>query len=164
MPPYNTILGHLPFCAKIASMLPKDAHPNYLPCMIRRQLPNLGPVFYIDTWPFGPQMLFVGSTGSLYQGTQEHPLAKYHAMKPVLRPITDGLDIVTMEGNLWKTWRSIFNPGFSTNHLMALISSIVEETVKFCDILLDRAQTRTIFLMEDMTDNLAMDVIGRVAF
>ena len=126
-------------------------------------LPDLGPVFYIDTWPFGPQMLYVGSVETLYQMTQEHPLGKYHAMKPFLKPITDGLDIVTMEGAAWKTWRGIFNPGFSSSHLMTLTSSIVEETQKFCDILREHANKNTSFTMKDMTDNLAMDVIGRVA-
>ena len=162
MPPYNPILGHLGFAYKMTRGLPKDSHPNYLPDRIRRALPDLGPVYYIDTWPFGPQMLIVASTNSLYQVTQEHSLPKYHAMKDFLWPITNGLDIVTMEGQQWKTWRGIFNPGFSASHLATLTAGIVEETVTFCDILERYAQTKTMFRMKDLTDNLAMDVIGRV--
>ncbi|KAI9724631.1 MAG: hypothetical protein M1828_003655 [Chrysothrix sp. TS-e1954] len=163
MPPYNPIFGHLAFCAKVTAGIPGDAHPNYLPYLTRRLLPELGPVFYIDTWPFGPQMLYVGAVESLHQMTQEHPLGKYHAMKPFLKPITDGLDIVTMEGAEWKTWRGIFNPGFSTGHLMTLTTGIIEETLKFCDILREHADSKIVFRMKDLTDNLAMDVIGRVA-
>lgn len=162
MPPYNPILGHLFFCYKIASELPKDAHPNYLPDMIRRALPDLGPVYYLDTWPIGPQMLVVASPGTLRQITQEHSLPKYHAMKSFLQPITDGLDIVTMEGQTWKTWRGIFNPGFSVGHLMTLASGIVKETITFCDILRTHSVKETVFHMKDLTDNLAMDVVGRV--
>ncbi|KAI9879875.1 MAG: hypothetical protein M1830_006727 [Pleopsidium flavum] len=125
-------------------------------------MPDLGPVYYLDTWPFGPQILIVASPGSLYQITQEHSLPKYHALKAFLRPITDGLDIVTMEGQTWKTWRGIFNPGFSASHLMTLTSGIVEETVRFCDVLQTHLQNQTILHMKDLTDNLAMDVIGRV--
>ena len=142
--------------------LPKDAHPNYLPDRIRRTLPNLGPVYYIDTWPFGPQMLVVASTSSLYQVTQEHSLPKYPALRDFLRPITNGLDIVTMEGQQWKTWRGIFNPGFSTSHLISLTPGIIEETETFCEILASHSRNQTIFRMKDLTDNLAMDVIGRV--
>ena len=162
MPPYNPVFGHLLFAYKIASKLPKDAHPNYLPDMIRRAIPDLGPVYYIDTWPFGPQMLVVASPNSLYQVTQKHPLPKYHAMKAFLQPITGGLDIVTMEGQTWRTWRGIFNPGFSAGHLMTLTSGIVEETAKFCGILQTHLQDQKVFRMKDLTDFLALDVIGRV--
>lgn len=162
MPPWNPIIGHLYFCYKVASALPKDAHPNYLPDMIRRKMPDLGPIYYLDTWPFGPQMLVVASTRGLYQITQEHSLPKYHALKQFLQPITEGLDIVTMEGDLWKTWRGIFNPGFSASHLMNLTRSLVEETNKFCDVLQKRLKDQKTFQMKDLTDNLTMDIIGRV--
>jgi sterigmatocystin biosynthesis cytochrome P450 monooxygenase len=162
MPPWNPILGHLYFCYKIASTIPGDAHPNYLPDIIRRELPDLGPIYYLDLWPVGPQMLVVASTGGLYQITQEHSLPKYHAMKYFLEPITGGMDIVTMEGDLWKTWRGIFNPGFSGSHLMTLTSSVVEETERFCDILQERVRDQKLFRMKDLTDNLTMDIIGRV--
>jgi len=41
------------FACKITSWLPKDAHPNYLSDIVRRELPDLGPVYYFDIWPFG---------------------------------------------------------------------------------------------------------------
>ena len=162
MPPYNLSLGHLPFVYRITSRLPGDAHPNYLPDMIRRALPDLGPVFYLDTWPFGPQMLVTASVESLRQVTQEHFLPKYHALKDFLWPIADGLDLVTMEGTAWKKWRSVFNPGFSAKHLMTLTFSIVEETSKFCSILRRYSQNGEAIQMKDLTDFLALDVIGRV--
>ena len=162
MPPWNPILGHLYYCFKISSALPKDAHPHYLPDLIRRKSPNLGPIYYLDTWPFGPQMLVVASTHGLYQITQEHSLPKYHALKYFLNPITEGLDIVTMEGDLWKTWRGIFNPGFSASHLMSLTKSVVEETVTFCELLQVYSKDQRVFKMKDLTDNLTMDIIGRV--
>lgn len=162
MPPWNPIFGHLAFAYKITTLLPKDAHPQYMPDIIRRTMPELGPVFYLDTWPFGPQMLVVASLESLHQVTQEHSLPKYHALKDFLKPIADGLDIVTMEGQTWKTWRGIFNPGFSMNHLMSLVPKVVQETQTFCDALQKHSQDRTMFQMKDLTDFLALDIIGRV--
>ena len=162
MPPWHPLLGHLHFCYKMTSKLPKDAHPGYLPDIIRRHLPNLGPIYYLDTWPFGPQFLVVASPRGLHQITQEHSLPKYHALKYYLRPIAEGLDIVTMEGDLWKTWRGIFNPGFNATHLMGLTQDIVKETDRFCDILRSHANSHEIFKMKDLTDNLTMDVIGKV--
>ena len=162
MRPWNPIVGHLYFCYSIATVLAKDAHPNYLPDVIRRKLPDLGPIYYLDTWPFGPQMLVVASVPGLHQITQEHSLPKYHALKYFLEPITEGLDIITMERDLWKTWRSIFNPGFSANRLMNLTGSLVEETVTFCDIMQKRLEDGRSFRMKTLTDNLTMDIIGRV--
>ena len=145
MPPYHPLLGHLPFAYKMMKGLPKDAHPNFLPDMIRRALPDLGPVYYLDTWPFGPQMLIVSSPHTLHQVMQEHPLPKYHTLRTFLLPIADGLDIVTMESQAWKTWRGVFNPGFSASHLLTLTPAIVEEAVKFCDILSTRQQDQSDF-------------------
>ena len=162
MPPYHPIFGHLVFCYKIATKLPKDAHPNYLPDMIRREIPELGPVYYLDTWPFGPQMLVVASTGSLHQVTQHNSLPKYHAMKTFLQPITGGQDIVTMEGQMWKTWRNIFNPGFSASHLITFTPGIIEETGKFCSRLENYSRTQEVFRMKDLSDFLALDIIAKV--
>lgn len=162
MPPWNPVFGHLYFCYQITSNLPKDAHPNYLPDMIRQALPELGSTYYLDTWPFGPQMLVVASTHGLYQITQEHSLPKYPALKYFLHPIAEGMDLVTMEGNLWKTWRAIFNPGFSANYLMSLTKGIIEEITQFCEILQDLSRDRKMFHMKELTDNLTMDIIGRI--
>ena len=102
MPPWDPVLGVLSFCYKITSFLPKDAHPNYLPDMIRRELPELGPIYYLDTWPFDPQILVVTSTYGLYQNTQEHSLPRCPALKSFLQPIAGRMDLVTMEEELWK--------------------------------------------------------------
>ncbi|KAL8840160.1 MAG: hypothetical protein Q9176_004008 [Flavoplaca citrina] len=162
MPPWNPIFGHLYFCYKVTSRLSRDAHPNYLPDTIRRELPELGPIFYLDTWPIGPQMLVVASTRGLYQITQEDSLPKHPRLKHFLNPIAGGLDLVTMEGALWKKWRGIFNPGFSSTYLMSLAGGIVEETENFCKNLQSLAQDHALFHMKDLADNLTMDVIGRI--
>ena len=130
--------------------------------MIRRDLPDLGPIYYIDTWPFGPQMLVVASTAGSYQITQKHSLPKYPALKYFLRPIAEGLDLVTMEGELWKTWRGVFNPGFSATYIASLTRGIVEKTEEFCQILEDLADGQHLFPMRKLTDNLTMDIIGRI--
>ena len=45
---------------------------------------------------------------------------------------------------------------------MTLVPDIMKETTIFCEILHMHAQKRSVFYMKPMTDNLAMDVIGRV--
>jgi len=135
MPPYSIFLGHLPVVQKIISSLPSDAHPHYLPDELRRTYPELGPNFYLDLTPFAPSMLVLTSPDVIHQVTQVHPLEKFPSMKTFLMPLTGGLDIVTMKGQMWKLWRGIFNPGFSAGHLMTLVPSIVLKTETFRSIL-----------------------------
>ena len=45
---------------------------------------------------------------------------------------------------------------------MTLISGIIEETDVFCGILQDNARESQLFRMKDLTDNLTVDVIGRI--
>ena len=162
MPPYNPIFGHLPVVAKIMSKLPSDSHNQYLPGLLRQAHPDLGPNFYMDTWPFGSPVLFICEPSALHQITQEHSLPKHPDLREFLRPLANGLDIVTMEGQMWKTWRNIFNPGFSLAHLMTLTPVIVKETEILCAILRKYAGTREIFQMKDLTDKWTMDIIGNV--
>jgi hypothetical protein len=67
-----------------------------------------------------------------------------------------------MEGQIWKKWR-VFNPGFSAAHLMILVPGVVKETETFGQILREHAEKKDIFQMKAWTDNLTMEVIGRVA-
>ena len=162
MPPLNPILGHLPVLAQMMSKLPKDAHPHYLPDQLRREYPDLGPVYYIDAWPFATFTLVLASPSTLAQVTTEHNSPKFPAIRDFLYPLTNGRDIVSMDGQEWKTWRSIFNPGFSASHLMTMVPEMVKETVIFCRILEEHAEKQDAFAMKNLTDDLAMDIIGKV--
>jgi len=162
MPPHHAIFGHIFVLARIMSKLPKDAHPHYLPHQLRREYPDLGPIFYLDAWPFITLTLVVASPATLAQITTEHVLPKFPAIKDFLYPLANGKDIVSMDGREWKYWRTIFNPGFSASHLMTLVPEIVNETMVFCEVLRYHANKQDIFKMKALTDHLAMDVIGRV--
>ncbi|MCJ1281249.1 hypothetical protein MMC26_000567 [Xylographa opegraphella] len=162
MPAYNPIFGHLLICGKILANLPTDANPHYLPDQTRLAVPGLGPIYYLDNWPFSAPILVTASPSTAYQIAQEHSLPKFHAMRKFLRPLTGEYDLVTMEGQLWKTWRAIYNPGFSLTHLMTLVPQIVKETAVFCEILQQHAEAKDLFEMKTLTDNLTMDIIGKV--
>ncbi len=163
MPPHSFLLGHLPVVAGLLSQLPSDAHPFYIPDQVRRKYPDLGQNYYLDLWPFAAPMLVLASPDTINQVNQEHVLQKYPQLRAFLRPLTDNLDIVSMEGQVWKKWRAVFNPGFSAAHLMTLVPGIVRETESFCEILKEHADKEEIFRMKPLTDNLTIDVIGRVA-
>ena len=162
MPPHNLIFGHLVVIAQTLSSMPSDAHPHYLPDQLRRRCPGLGPIFYLDGWPFMTLNLVVSSPETMSQITTEHVLPKFPAIKDFLYPLANGFDLVSMDGPEWKYWREIFNPGFSAKHLMTTVSSIVAESTKFLQRLEEVASTGNIVRMKQFTDDLAMDIIGRI--
>ncbi|KAL2045339.1 hypothetical protein N7G274_002422 [Stereocaulon virgatum] len=162
MPPHHPIFGHLRLVGGIMTKLPKDVHGHVLPHQIRLTLPDLGPVFYIDTWPFGPPMLVIAASDQAYQITQVHSLPKFYALRDYMRPMTGGSDLITLEGEEWKRWRSIFKPGFKNSHLMALVPEMVNEISTFCEVLRDLARRQRIFSMDHVATRLTLDIIGRV--
>jgi sterigmatocystin biosynthesis cytochrome P450 monooxygenase len=162
MPPHNFLLGHIVVVTRLLARLPSDAHAFYVPDQLRRNYPELGQNYYLDLWPFAPSMLVLGSANTVHQVNQEQVLQKYPQLYAFIRPLTDNLDILSMEGDMWKKWRAVFNPGFSAAHLMTLVPGIVKETEIFCQILREHAEKKDIFEMKALTDNLTMDVIGRV--
>ena len=161
MPPHHPLLGHIPLSARILGKLPKDAHGHYLADQIHREYSDLGPAFYLDTWPFGPPVLVVISPDMIAQYCQDRYLRKHVGMRNFLEPLTGELDLVSMEGQIWKKWRRIFNPGFSATHISTLTKSIMEEVKTFRSILRQHAQDDSLFQLEEHALNLAIDVIGR---
>jgi len=163
MPPYNPLLGHLLVAKDVMSALPKNAHAQYLPGEIRRKYPEVGPVFYLDMWPFSLPILVVASPSAAYQLTQEHSQPKAEGLRTYMRPLTNNNDLVSMEGQMWKKWRSVFNPGFSTGHLITLVPDFLNEISIFCEVLREHVQQDRMFSLEEVTVNMTMDTIGKVA-
>ncbi|KAL8954579.1 MAG: hypothetical protein Q9183_007036, partial [Haloplaca sp. 2 TL-2023] len=163
MPPHHPLFGHLLVVAKIMSKLPSNVHAHVLPHRILKAYPSLGPIFYVDTWPFGPPMLVVTSADGANQCTVAHSLPKFPALRQYMQPMTGGPDLTTMEGREWKIWRAIFNPGFSSGHLMTLVPEMLKDINVFCRILEQRAAAGEMFSLDPVAVNLNLDIIGRVA-
>lgn len=163
MAPHHPVWGHLQVVGGIMSKLPKDAHSQVFPLLIGRAMPDLGPAFYIDTWPLGYPMLVITDPDQAYQITQVHSLPKFHAMRRYLKPLTGGNDLVSIDGKEWKTWRNIFNPGFGSAHLMTLVPDILKDVSVFCKILRGLAEKSSIVQMDPLATKLTFDVIIRVA-
>lgn len=164
MPPHNILLGHLLVAGEVQRGLPTDAHGHYLADQIRQRYPDLGPTFYLDLWPFSDPVLIVTDPDVIAQFcAPDRLLPKHPGVKTFMYPITGGYDLNCLEGESWKFWRKLFNPGFSVAHMQNLVPSIVEEVKKFRRELLERAQEGNMFCFENHALNLAIDVIGRVA-
>lgn len=162
MPPHSFLFGHLLVVAKVYRRLPPDAHPFYLADQLRRQYPNLDTAFYIDLWPFNESILMVTSPQAMAAFTQQGYLPKHPINRRFMEPLTGEQDLVSMDGPLWKHWRSVFNAGFSHSNVLSMVPSILDEVMIFERLLEVQSQREDIFQLEKLTRNLSFDVIGRV--
>lgn len=119
-------------------------------------------IAYIDSWPFGPPMLAVFHPDMMAQFTQETSLPKAELMRIEFQPFTQLNDLVLQEGQEWKKWRSIFNPGFSAKNLLSLVPQLIDEVLVFRDWLKDVAASGQVTKLEEQAGKMAIDVIGRV--
>lgn len=108
----------------IVATLPSHAHGHHIVDSMRRRFPDIGPIYYLDTWPFAlPALVFI-SPNLESQYRQDRSFPKHEGMRHFLQSLTGEHDVVTMKGQMWKTWRSIFKPGFSSHHLRTLVPDI----------------------------------------
>lgn len=61
----------------------------------------------------------------------------------------------------WKPWRAVFNKGFSTEHFLSLVPSMVKETVVYAQTFRNLAEKKEIFSLDSTSLRYMMDVIGR---
>jgi cytochrome P450 len=115
----------------------------------------------MDVWPIAPPMIAVFHPDMMAQYTQVVSLPKAPLMRREFYPFTQCNDLVNQEGKEWRTWRSIFNPGFSMNNIIALVPEFLEEIQVFKDWLGSVAKSGEIVPLDDQAMKAAVDVIGR---
>lgn len=162
MTPYNPYFGSFLVTKDRLAALPYDASPLYIPRHIRRAHSDLGSSFYLENWPYVPPVLIEASPFTAHQVSQEHSLPNFSDLRRFMQPIAGEFDLVTMKGRMCKKWRGILNPGFSAAHLISLVPDIVIEVGVFCAILREKMEEKTTFQMKQPTDNLTMDIIGKL--
>ena len=123
---------------------------------------NLPLVFYLDTWPFSDPICVIVDPDLAYQVTVQNSLPKHKVISESIWPLTGPKTLVAMDGPEHKRWRAIFNPGFSSAHLMTLVDGIVDDSMLFMDILGKHAKEQDIFSLEEAATRVTVDIIGRV--
>ncbi|KAH0538531.1 hypothetical protein FGG08_004864 [Glutinoglossum americanum] len=162
-PPFNFLLGHILSVAKVAQTIPFDVHPHILVSHIHRFY-NLGPFFVFDTWPISrDKVLVIADPDLAVQVAQTRSLDKHPALTDSIRHIVGAQSLILTSGDEWKRMRNIFNPGFSSSHLMNVLAGvIVDEGIIFCGKLSRVTETGELVRLEEIATELTVDVIGRV--
>lgn len=156
--------------------LPRDAHMSYTSKKIiqnwQKYFPTAKkcpPLIYLDVWPFMAQPIITVIEPELCsQLTQETPQPRHFQIGWALTPVTDGIDLLSMNMADHKVWRSRLNPGFSSRNVIQNMPEVLEEVSTFAQKLKDTADADSqewgnMFTLYDRAIALTFDVISRFA-
>ncbi|KAH9224746.1 sterigmatocystin biosynthesis P450 monooxygenase StcS [Leptodontidium sp. 2 PMI_412] len=162
-PGHNFFLGHLLLLKKYAEKLPKDAHYQYLFGHIYRDHFEKDGAFFIDLWPMSGLCFAVFSphVANLIQQSPELSKQRPYLLPRFFKPIAGGSNLFDMQEKDWKPWRAVFNKGFSAEHFLSLVPSMVKETIVYAQTFRDLAQKGEMFSLDSTSLRYVMDVIGR---
>ena len=161
-PMQNWLLGHLQIPGHCQTVFPAGIHMHNWGHYIQKKY-NQGDTFYMDWWPLGPRWLFTTNPEIIGQYiTTTQSLPKSPLETAYLYDFLGPHNMVSVEGQHWKNLRTMFNPGFSSAHLMTLVPYIVDASLVFCDVLRKKAETNDLFELEEYGTRLTIDIIGKV--
>ncbi|KAF2262225.1 cytochrome P450 [Lojkania enalia] len=155
---HDSFWGHLKQIGEFVRAIPASATFDLAVAEFSRNFPS--GVFYLDCWPFGLPLVIISSPHAASQLQEFSAWQKPDDVNGPFEKMTAGPNMLTMHENIWKQWRSLFNPSFAAGYIMELAPNIAKEVGVLCSILKQRAQEGQIFELEILTANLALDVIG----
>jgi cytochrome P450 len=131
--------------------------------LLLRCFRSLSDVFYVDWWPLGPRWVFIADPelASKFLTTGQS-LPKSRLVTAYLAKLLGASNMVSLEGQAWKSLRSIFNPGFSASHLITLVPYVVDSSLVLLDLLREKAKTGELVELDPLTIGFAIDIIGKV--
>ncbi|KAH7312622.1 cytochrome P450 [Stachybotrys elegans] len=161
MPKWNWVTGHLLVLQKYLDRIPTGASVVLaLSELAREEFPDTE-AFLLDVWPIYPPQLVVFGPEICNQICNKYNLPKPDIASKMMRPISGGPDLVTMNGDEWKYWRSIFNPGFSTGAMADNVSHIIDSVLVFREKLVERIG-KGMFSLDEFATQLTTEVILKV--
>lgn len=161
MPAWSWLSGHILFLMRITRRLPLDANVNLAFLQIAKQFSH-DEMFLLDMWPVSEPMLIIFNPEAAVHVCQKVNLPKSAKNESMIRPITGGPALLSMNGDEWKKWRSLFSPGFSPAVMTEQLPRVIDAVDRFCDTLRERAD-KGIFCLDDLTVRLTFEVIMKVA-
>ncbi|KAL1606205.1 hypothetical protein SLS60_003606 [Paraconiothyrium brasiliense] len=160
MPPWSWAVGHIGLLYAYTRSLPAFANVNLVFPEIAASFADTE-MFLIDLWPVAETMLIVFNPEAAMQVAQKMNLPKATFNHVITAPITGGPSMLSMNGSQWKTWRSLFNPGFSSAMMVEQTPQIVDSVSVFCKKLVKMTE-KGVFSLDNLTTRLTFDIIMKV--
>ncbi|KAH8656052.1 putative cytochrome P450 [Tricladium varicosporioides] len=158
---WSWIFGHSLTLLKWTKDFPPDANISIPMEKLGREFASTE-VFLLDLWPSYPATLNVYNPEAAVLVSQKYNLPKSKLSRTLIEPIVGGESLISMNGGEWKTWRGLFNPGFSAGSLMGHVPFIVGCVEVFCEKLKAEARDGGFVLLDELVTRLTFDVIMKV--
>ncbi|KAF2790581.1 cytochrome P450 [Melanomma pulvis-pyrius CBS 109.77] len=158
---WSWVTGHLFTLWKYKNKFPRDAFVGTALAGLAAEFSDTE-AFLMDLWPIAPALLIVYSPELSTQIATKYNLPKEKSFEKSLEPITGGPNMITMNGEQWKTWRTIFNPGFSEASMQDYVPHVIRSVEVFCELLDERITKGEVFCLGDLTMRLTADVITKL--
>jgi cytochrome P450 len=151
--------GHLLVLQRHLDSLPSDANV-YMAMQDLALKHNDTEVFLFDFWPVFDQVLMIYGPEASNQVSNQYNLPKPASQHKSMLPIVGGPSLISMNDKDWKFWRGLLNPGFSSKNMADRVPTVVAAVEVFCDGLRAKVD-KSIFLLDDLTTRLTMDIITK---
>ncbi|KAK7738318.1 hypothetical protein SLS53_006126 [Cytospora paraplurivora] len=154
------ITGHLLVLQKYVDGIPADAAVAFAMRDLCEEFADTE-LFLMDFWPVYPPLFTVFGPEPINQICNKYNLPKTAVASRFMQPVTGGPNLITMNGDEWKYWRSLFNPGFSTGAMLNNVPHIVDSVLVFRKKLI-RMIGKGMFSLDELTTKLTMEIILKV--
>lgn len=157
---WSWFTGHLLVLQKYVDGIPPDAAVAFAMRDLAKEFADTE-LFLMDFWPVYPPLITVYSPEAINQICNKYNLPKTAVSERFMEPVTGGPNLVTMNGDEWKYWRSLFNPGFSTGAMLNNVPHIVDSVMVFRKKLTGMIG-RGMFSLDELVTKLTMEIILKV--
>lgn len=140
---------------------PSDISYVMVPWALIQEYPELCEpgLLYLDLWPISRPMLIAVDAEIAKQFCQEPSAPKHPLVREQMFLYSQNLDILSLEGEEWKTWRGIFNPCFSVKNILALLPAMIEEIDLLKDKLRKAAKSGETIKLDNTTMITGFNVV-----
>ncbi|GAB1198628.1 hypothetical protein APSETT444_007955 [Aspergillus pseudonomiae] len=163
MPKWDFVAGNLRMIPGLMKRHPKGSQQSEAFTLLSYEFSNFDNCFYIDVWPFTKPLLVVNSPNLAVQACQTYALPKPPILAKFFNPFAGGTNMFVTNGPEWKRARGFFNPAFSASSILHHTPYILEEAQEYVEVLREHARKGDTFLLDRVTCDYVLDIIGHVA-
>jgi cytochrome P450 len=157
---WSWVFGHLLVLQKYVDKLPLDAAVTYATQALCDEFAD-AELYFMDFWPVYPPLYIVFGPELAHQISNKYNMPKTANVSSFMEPITGGPNLLTMNGDEWRRWRALFNPGFSTGAMLHNVPLVVDSVLTFREKLIEMIG-KGHFSLDDFASRLTLEVILKV--
>ncbi|KAI0440501.1 putative cytochrome P450 [Xylaria telfairii] len=157
---WSWVTGHLLVLQKYVDKIPPDAAVAFAMRDLAQEYADTE-IFLMDFWPVYPALFTLFGPETITEVCNKHNLPKTSVAASSMKPVAGGPNLISMNGDEWKYWRSLFNPGFSTGAMLNNVPHVVDSALVFREKLIEKIG-KGMFSLDELTTKLTMEVILKV--